>query len=102
MTRRELIAIGAAAVANGAPEFAFFTPNQAALVTLIAEQIIPRDQYAGATDAGAVHYIDRQPAAQLSPFAPLYREARPAFEAMLKMSSAEQTDFLKSVGCFPS
>jgi hypothetical protein len=54
----------------------FFTPGQAALVTLIAEQIVPKDQDPGATDAAVVYYIDRQLAG------PLYRELLSAFEPM--------------------
>jgi gluconate 2-dehydrogenase gamma chain len=97
ISRRNFVAIGAAAAANAAPEFVFFTPGQAVLVTLIAEQIVPKDQDPGATDAGVVHYIDRQLAGPLSPFAPLYRESLSAFEPMREMPFAAQTEFLKSI-----
>ena len=97
ITRRNFVVIGAAGAANAATEFVFFTPDQAALVTLIAEQIVPRDQDPGATDAGVVRYIDRQLAGPLSPFGPLYRESLPAFEPMREMPFAAQTEFLKSV-----
>ena len=99
MTRRDLIVIGSAAAAApaNAAEFVFFSPAQAALVKLIAEQIIPADKDPGATDAAVVNYIDRQLAGPLSPFANLYREALLAFEPMLKMPFAEQTVFLRAV-----
>lgn len=99
LTRRDFVVLGTATAANAAPapEFLFFSPSEAALVTLIAEQIVPADQDPGATDAAVVHYIDRQLAGQLSQFAPLYREALPAFEPMRKMPFSEQTAFLKSV-----
>lgn len=99
VTRRDFVVLGAAAAAKAAPapEFVLFTPGQGALVTLIAEQIIPADRDPGATDAGVVHYIDRQLAGPLAPFAALYRDALPSFEPMREMPFAAQTDFLRSV-----
>ncbi|HVO99077.1 MAG TPA: gluconate 2-dehydrogenase subunit 3 family protein [Bryobacteraceae bacterium] len=98
MTRRDLIVLGsAAATAHAAPEFVFFTPAQATLVKLIAEQIIPADEDPGATDAGVVYYIDGQLIGPLAPFAPLYRDALPDFEPMRTMSFSAQTEFLKSI-----
>jgi gluconate 2-dehydrogenase gamma chain len=41
-------------------QFRFFTPEEASCVTALCEQIIPRDDSPGATDAGVIHYIDRQ------------------------------------------
>ncbi|MGE5426473.1 MAG: gluconate 2-dehydrogenase subunit 3 family protein [Methylococcaceae bacterium] len=38
----------------------FFTPEEANCVIALCEQIIPKDQSPGATDAGVVYYIDRQ------------------------------------------
>jgi gluconate 2-dehydrogenase gamma chain len=39
----------------------FFTSEEAACVVAISEQIIPEDVYGGgATEAGVIHYIDRQ------------------------------------------
>ena len=38
----------------------FFTPEEAHCIIAICEQIIPKDQSPGATDAGVIHYIDRQ------------------------------------------
>jgi gluconate 2-dehydrogenase gamma chain len=96
ITRRGFVVLSAAA-AQAAPEFTFFTASQAALVTIIAEQIVPRDEDPGATDAGVIHYIDRQLAGPLKPFAPLYREGLAAFEPMRGMDFAAQTEFLKSV-----
>ncbi len=40
--------------------FRFFTPEEARCTVAICEQIIPKDGSPGATDAGVVHYIDRQ------------------------------------------
>ncbi len=38
----------------------FFTDDEAALLIEICEQIIPGDDAPGATQTGAIHYIDRQ------------------------------------------
>ncbi len=97
LSRREIIILGAASAASAAPALTFFTARQAALVTLIAEQVIPADEDPGATDAGVVYYIDRQLAGTLSQFAPLYRESLVAFEPMREMPVGAQTEFLKAV-----
>jgi gluconate 2-dehydrogenase gamma chain len=99
LTRRDFVVLGAAATASAAPapEFVFFTAAQAALVTMIAEQIVPADEDPGATGAGVVYYIDRQLTGALSQFAPVYKEGLTAFEPMRNMKFAEQTEFLKSV-----
>jgi gluconate 2-dehydrogenase gamma chain len=97
LTRRHFVVLGAASAAGAASKFVFFTASEAALVTLIAEQIVPADKDPGATDAGVVYYIDRQLAGQLSEFAPLYRESLGAFEPMRAMALSDQTEFLKSV-----
>jgi gluconate 2-dehydrogenase gamma chain len=40
--------------------YRFFTPEEALCVVALSEQIIPKDQFPGATDAGVINYIDRQ------------------------------------------
>ena len=40
--------------------YRFFTPEEALCVIALCEQIIPKDQSPGATDAGVIFYIDRQ------------------------------------------
>ena len=55
MRRRDLIVLGAAAAAAQAAPFAFFTEAEAGLVVLIAEQIVPKDEFPGAADAGGRH-----------------------------------------------
>lgn len=42
------------------PRFRFFTAGEAALLIEICERIIPGDDTPGATQTGAIHYIDRQ------------------------------------------
>ncbi|MBC8004166.1 MAG: gluconate 2-dehydrogenase subunit 3 family protein, partial [Verrucomicrobia bacterium] len=38
----------------------FFTSQEAKCIMAVCEQIIPKDEFPGATDAGVIHYIDRQ------------------------------------------
>lgn len=40
--------------------FRFFTSQEAKCIMAVCEQIIPTDEFPGATDAGVIHYIDRQ------------------------------------------
>jgi gluconate 2-dehydrogenase gamma chain len=68
--RRKFLGFGVAATAGGTlagctrsgggPYWRFFTPGEARTVEAVCEQIIPRDDYPGATDAGVVNFIDIQ------------------------------------------
>ena len=77
MTRRTALKIGlvglvGAAVGVGStamlgrlgrsdqPKYRFFTDPEAELLIDICEQLIPGDDTPGATETGAIHYIDRQ------------------------------------------
>jgi gluconate 2-dehydrogenase gamma chain len=41
--------------------YRFFTPEEASCIIALCEQIIPADEHGGgATEAGVIHYIDRQ------------------------------------------
>jgi len=40
--------------------YRFFTPDEAKCIIALCEQIIPKDESPGATDAGVIFYIDRQ------------------------------------------
>lgn len=62
------------------PKYRFFTETEAALVIELCEQIIPRDDTPGATDAGVIHFIDRQLATRLARHRQAYREALPALD----------------------
>lgn len=53
--------------------FMFFTANEAKLLIPMCEQIIPRDDTPGATDAGVIYYIDRQLMSVLSRHQQAYR-----------------------------
>ncbi|MBA4408349.1 MAG: hypothetical protein C0397_02870 [Odoribacter sp.] len=40
--------------------YRFFTPEESLCIIAVCEQIIPKDESPGATDAGVIYYIDRQ------------------------------------------
>jgi gluconate 2-dehydrogenase gamma chain len=96
LSRRTLVKVAAVGLAGGAmgaggsalltrqgqttpPTYRFFTDAEAALVVDLCEQIIPRDDTPGATDAGVVHYVDRQLATRLSRHQKTYRQGLRAF-----------------------
>jgi len=78
------------------PPFHFFSAAEAKLLIAICEQIIPRDDTPGATDAGVIFYIDRQ---LCGPFASHRQDYRLGLEAFRKTclkvykTSFEQLDF---------
>jgi gluconate 2-dehydrogenase gamma chain len=45
---------------SATPKYRFFSEAEGALLIEICEQLIPRDDAPGATDTGAIYYIDRQ------------------------------------------
>jgi gluconate 2-dehydrogenase gamma chain len=59
--------------------FRFFSEGEARLLTAICEQIIPRDDTPGATDAGVIYYIDRQISGPLARCQQSYRQGLAAF-----------------------
>jgi gluconate 2-dehydrogenase gamma chain len=78
---KELAARGAAAKAGGAAFANFSAPDGAAL-TAFAARIIPTDETPGATEAGAVYFIDKA----VGGFA---KAQRPAFDGLIKSLNAE-------------
>jgi len=61
------------------PRYRFFTEPEADLLIDICEQIIPRDDVPGATDTGAITYIDRQLCGILAPHQRAYRRGLESF-----------------------
>jgi len=59
----------------------FFTEAEAKTVISFAEQIIPRDNDAGATDANVVNFIDKQLTGPYTRFQEMYRKGIPAIES---------------------
>lgn len=58
----------------------FFTDKESKTVIAFAEQIIPRDQDAGATDANIINFIDKQLIGPYTRFRENYRKGLPAIE----------------------
>ena len=58
-----------------------FTKGEADCLIALCEQIIPADQDAGATDAGVIHYIDRQTNLRFPNDLPTYRKGIAALQA---------------------
>ena len=61
------------------PLYRFFSEAEGALLIAICEQIIPRDDAPGATDAGVIHYIDRQLSGVLARHQQTYRVGLESF-----------------------
>ncbi|MEI6655007.1 MAG: gluconate 2-dehydrogenase subunit 3 family protein [Verrucomicrobiota bacterium] len=59
--------------------YRFFSAAEAALLIALCEQIIPRDDAPGATDAGVIHYIDRQLCGKFADQQAAYRLGLAAF-----------------------
>lgn len=78
------------------PTYRFFTDAEAALVIELCEQIIPRDDTPGATDAGVIHFIDRQLATRLARHRKTYREALPALDQACRVIEKEPFTLLSA------
>jgi gluconate 2-dehydrogenase gamma chain len=65
-----------------APAWQFFTEDEARLVEAVAEQIIPTDRDAGATEARVVDFIDRQLAGTYQRYQDQYRAGLRQLQAM--------------------
>jgi gluconate 2-dehydrogenase gamma chain len=61
------------------PRYRFFTEAEAKLLIDICEQIIPGDDAPGATETGAIHYIDRQICGPLAKHKRAYRVGLESF-----------------------
>ena len=64
--------LGDSTPALGDPVFKYFTPEQAATIEAVAEQMIPADQDPGAKWAGVVHYMDLGLAGELKEYRATY------------------------------
>lgn len=61
------------------PTYRFFTEAEASLLIDLCEQIIPGDDVPGATETGAIHYIDRQLCGPLARYRQAYRTGLESF-----------------------
>ena len=73
--------------------YRFFSVAEADSLSAICEQIIPRDDAPGATDAGVIHFIDRQLGGRLKRHQVTYRRGLEAFrQTVLVTFKAPFTD----------
>lgn len=81
----------------------FFTEKESKTIIAFAEQIIPRDQDAGATDANVINFIDKQLVGPYTRFQGDYRKGIPSIEnsslkiyqkAFYELEFGVQTDFM--------
>ena len=88
------------------PPYRFFSEAEARLLIAICEQIIPRDDTPGATDAGVIYYIDRQISGPLARYQQSYRLGLASFRKTClqvyktpfeKLSFEQQTDALRLI-----
>ena len=73
------------------------TAQEAAIVEVLCDQIIPADDAPGASQAGVLYYIDRQLAGPLARFAPRYHAGLTDFADLAKLPVAGQTAFLRDL-----
>ncbi|HME13299.1 MAG TPA: gluconate 2-dehydrogenase subunit 3 family protein [Candidatus Acidoferrum sp.] len=70
-----------AAATSGVPaKLEFLTAEEAAEVSAICARIIPTDETPGATEAGAVYFIDRVLTTVATDAQPVYRDGLPQFQ----------------------
>jgi gluconate 2-dehydrogenase gamma chain len=88
------------------PPCRFFSEAEARLLTAICEQVIPRDDTPGATDAGVIYYIDRQISGPLARHQRNYRLGLASFRktclqvyktAFEELAFEQQTDALRLI-----
>ncbi|HSH20279.1 MAG TPA: gluconate 2-dehydrogenase subunit 3 family protein [Draconibacterium sp.] len=81
----------------------FFTEQESKTVIAFAEQIIPRDQDAGATDANIINFIDKQLVGPYTRFQEMYKKGIPAIQSsslkihqipFYELDFDTQTDFM--------
>jgi gluconate 2-dehydrogenase gamma chain len=86
--------------------YRFFSVAEATLLIAICEQIIPRDDTPGATDAGVIHYIDRQLCRAFADHQAAYRQGLAAFGKSClqvyktpfeQLSFAQQTEAMRLI-----
>jgi gluconate 2-dehydrogenase gamma chain len=86
--------------------YRFFSEAEAGLLIAICEQIIPRDDTPGATDAGVIYYIDKQLCGPLARHQQSYRAGLESFRqtclqlyktAFEKLGFDQQTDALRRI-----
>src|SRR5262245_52035190 len=80
----EALGVEARAAQAKAEAFKVFTPAEARTMTAFAAQIIPTDKTPGATEAGAVYFIDRSLTGFAADAVPLFRAGLKALDDAAK------------------
>jgi len=102
VSRRQFVAagvIGGAVLASGCKtagnaDWEFFTPGEARTLAAICDQIIPADDFPSASQAGVVHYIDRQLAGFYRPHRDAYREGLQKAQKLSRGSHSKELEAL--------
>ena len=89
VTRRQFVAVGTLGTAvmaagcgpKAGAEWEFLTDAQAQTLKAICDQIIPKDDFPSASEAGALNYIDRQLVRHYRPHQDAYRDGLEQAEA---------------------
>lgn len=111
MTRRQFVAggaLGGAALAVGCKagkqgDWEFLTDDQAGTLKAICDQIVPADEFASASQAGVLNYIDRQLMRHYRKHRGAYQDGLEQVEAMSRkrfggeLASLAQTQQLEIV-----
>lgn len=94
LTRRVFVAATSAASLHAA---AVLNVEERKLLDMLCEQIIPSDEFAGATDAGVVNYIELQLQGPLKRFEKYYHAGLQALAAteFATLDADRQTEFLR-------
>jgi gluconate 2-dehydrogenase gamma chain len=91
---------------GGGPDWRSFTAGEARTVDAICEQIIPADEFAGASRAGVVHFIDLQLATHYRQHRDAYRKGIVNIEAtagksfarpFVELTPEQQTEILRTI-----
>ena len=114
VTRRQFVAVGAlggAALAagcgpKGSAGWEFLNEEQARTLKAICDQIIPKDDFPSASEAGVLDYIDRQLVRHYRPHQDVYRDGLKQAEAqsrkrfgkgMTEIGTADQLTVLQDL-----
>jgi len=74
---------------SGKQSFQAFTEEEAACLSALCEQIIPRDEYAGATDAGVIGFIDKQSKLRFPAERTLFKDGVASLQAWCKKTHSK-------------
>lgn len=78
------------------PPYRIFSESEMLCLTALCEQIIPADQDPGATDAGVVHFIDKQTAIRFPQEKELFSKGIHALQAYCKSHSGKKFEKFES------